>query len=722
MKRLDGIRPTRQKTKAIKRGISKYPDLTPWVKSNATGEVNKTVATKQKVHKSKKAVTNKVTHKKMPSRFIFWRRSFSGFSLVTILLAAMVGIFSVFQGGFAFTDGLLGKATSGSQALLEGSSLLADQEYDKAASQFVDAGEAFKKIHQDLASFSGMAEVASQVVPGDPLQSARQLSQAGTHFSNAGVALVETLEVFNNLNVDQVDFALGEVNVNERTDLQANEESFVKALVLAQDSFDQVIDETAKAVALVEDVDLDRLPESVRGKLKPLLGQLPVITQELNQIDGLLGVLAQIMAVDRAKYYAVVLQNTRELRPTGGFIGQFALVKIQNGLVEDIKVKSIYDADGQVTKKVKAPAGLNIISDSWSLRDANWSADFSKSAQDILSFFEETGDPPLDGVIAMTPRIVEDLINHLGPVTLEELGLEITAENFVEEAQYEVPNKDTARDAVFFPAFAQKLLNKMFQPESTNWPFYAELLLGAIQRKDLQLYFTDPTQQRLVSILGADGELKPNGQDLLAISESNIGGGKTDHFIQEERNLNVEVGQSSVKHDLVINRKDTRIDEFKHLENRQYLRFYVPKGSRLISASGFDKDFKELLEYDCNDCYQNNQDSSSTPVTYDQDSNTEIYSDGEFTVFANWVSLLPGDEREIKISYETPLDLVATNNSLKLGLWRQAGTADIVQNVTVSTTGERQLLYASGLMQDSQNMASGSVTLDQNRIIGILFE
>ena len=48
------------------------------------------------------------------------------------------------------------------------------------------------------------------------------------------------------------------------------------------------------------------------------------------------------MGAERAQTYLVLLQNTAERRPNGGFFGSFAVVEIEGGLISDIEIMDSY--------------------------------------------------------------------------------------------------------------------------------------------------------------------------------------------------------------------------------------------------------------------------------------------------------------------------------------------------------------------------------------------
>ena len=67
-----------------------------------------------------------------------------------------------------------------------------------------------------------------------------------------------------------------------------------------------------------------------------------------------------------------------ELRPTGGFIGSYAIMTFDKGRLAEIVVNDVYTADGQLKGHVDPPEPIRkyLGEGGWFLRDSNWDPDF----------------------------------------------------------------------------------------------------------------------------------------------------------------------------------------------------------------------------------------------------------------------------------------------------------------------------------------------------------
>jgi hypothetical protein len=651
----------------------------------------------------------RVVHKSLLRSGISW------FLVFAVLSSSAIGLFSIAERGRAAKDQLTQQAGDAKSQLSSAASALSQQDLETAIKEFSAASASFSQMEKNLSSLSTTLKALIALAPGDPLGAASALAQAGVHLSNAGVHISEVVRQFGD-----VDLSL--LSLPDQQKSSAGK-TITTALHDGEQSFSLALQELEQGAALLETVDVESLPSSIRQDIEPVLQQVPSLASDLQKVHGLFGVLATIAGAERAMTYVIAFQNNNELRPTGGFIGALAFLKIQEGRVEKVDIKSVYDPAGQVKTQRRSPAGLNVVSKTFALQDGNWWGDFPTSSKALLNFFAETGDPKIDGVIALNPNVISQLLSITGPVTLDELALQVNEDNFVTEAQYEVPDKDPEREKKFFPSFAQGLFSQLFALDRAEWSDLASLLLGSIVKKDIQVFFADADAQALSQQLGSAGVFPESGVDLLADVQANIGGGKTDQFISEERELTVTVGREIVRHELTVKVKDTRVEQFKDRDNRRYHRLYVPSGSTLVEATGFDTDLKELIAYDCEQCVSDPMIASAEEsADWEPLSNSLVYQEGDWQVFANWVTLRPGEERTLKLTYETPLaSLSQDQKTMKLFFWKQPGLADAPLDLQIKGTDGRAISYVTG-GDDQHSAPVQRIMLDQDRVIGIMFQ
>ena len=137
----------------------------------------------------------------------------------------------------------------------------------------------------------------------------------------------------------------------------------------------------------------------------------------------------------------VMLQNPSEIRPAGGFLGSYADVTVASGTIMDISVHDIADVDTAFTRKVVPPKPLQLEVSRWRPADANWFFDFPTSASETIAFFNESNlyasaSPAyFDAAIAVSPKVVQDLLSVTGPITVSSTKTTFTKDNFLVQIQ-----------------------------------------------------------------------------------------------------------------------------------------------------------------------------------------------------------------------------------------------------------------------------------------------
>jgi len=139
--------------------------------------------------------------------------------------------------------------------------------------------------------------------------------------------------------------------------------------------------------------------------------------EEFNQKQT---IFQDLLGYNGPRKYLFLFQNNHEIRATGGFIGSYGVLNVHNGNVKELFVDGIFNPDGQLSVRVVPPKPIQKISTNWSTHDANWFPNFPTSAEKIAWFYEKTGGPTVDGIITLTPTVMEKLLEITGPIEMLE--------------------------------------------------------------------------------------------------------------------------------------------------------------------------------------------------------------------------------------------------------------------------------------------------------------
>ncbi len=401
-----------------------------------------------------------------------------------------------------------------------------------------------------------------------------------------------------------------------------------------------------------------------------------VFKQNFNHLKTLNDFLLNFFGQKSSRTYLVVFQNNSELRPTGGFMGSFALVEIKNGKIVkmDVPGGGFYDLKAANQTLVEAPKPFQLFSPTWQIWNANWFADWPASAEKIAWFYEKTiNGMTLDGVIALTPELLEDLLTLTGPIKMAAYNKTLDEKNLVRELQLAVEveyDKKENQPKQIIADLLPQILDKIFNLSTKEAPDFLSLLNKNLAEKNILFWFRDDNLQSVVKNFGWAGEIKNNQSDYLMVVHTNIGGGKTDRVIENKISHTVAVQTDGHLIDtvkLTRTHQGKTTDLFENQNNVDYLRFYVPTGSRLLSAEGFDEipsnlfkvaENQKIIETD-----PQLEKIEKNPIL-DEKTNTRITEEFGKTCFGNWLQIKPGEEKTVAISYELPFSLKQGNHNL----------------------------------------------------------
>ena len=252
------------------------------------------------------------------------------------------------------------------------------------------------------------------------------------------------------------------------------------------------------------------------------------------------------------RIYLVILQNNQELRPSGGFMGSYAKIRLAPTGLAEFTVQDIYVPDGQIVGHVDPPIPIQQAFGQgwWKLRDANWDPDFTVAAPQITWFFDQGGEK-VDGLVAVNLSLVNNLLQVLGEVKTTDYGEEISAQTFYDLAQKyaEVgffPGSTQKRD--FLGAVGDALLGRIINSSPVEKLKLAKVLWQQLKQGEILIWFKDKTLQDVVAQHHWDGSLgnPPAGGDYLYLVETNLGANKANCCVSREVSQEVADGDTKL--------------------------------------------------------------------------------------------------------------------------------------------------------------------------------
>jgi len=321
--------------------------------------------------------------------------------------------------------------------------------------------------------------------------------------------------------------------------------------------------------------------------------------------------LPKIAGMEGEKKYMVLFHNDGELRGTGGFMTAYGILRVDKGKVAAEKSSDIYDLDSKFKERLQPPDPIKkyLKVPYWYLRDMNYSPDFKQNMDLFYSYYKNIkGEPKIDGIIGIDTNFLVSLLKILGPTDVPGFG-RFSAEN---DPRCDCPQVVYQLELIADRPVATVVENRkgslgpmmreiIFKAYASPKPWWDDLLKAFgddISAKHIVFYFMDENFQSIAEKLNIAGKIDNTEEDYLMIVDSNFGGAKSNLFIKEDVSQEMTIGNDgAITKKLTVTYTNTAPASNCNLEAGQLClnavvpdvtRVYIPKGSKLVEAIGFD--------------------------------------------------------------------------------------------------------------------------------------
>jgi hypothetical protein len=332
--------------------------------------------------------------------------------------------------------------------------------------------------------------------------------------------------------------------------------------------------------------------------LNRVVNVAPISQESQDDLHALIDMADSVLQTDgQEKTFLILFQNNMEIRPGGGFIGSFGILKVRDGHVTDFASHDVSNFDGRIPPVVAPPYPMKetLHIDSLKFRDSNYAPDFSENARRAEYFYHlGGGQEQFDGVAAITTNVLSSFLKLTGPVTVPGYPGEYTADNAVlgleeqvEKSFAEQGVNRSDRKAIMNPLAHEILLRVKSFSLSQKYELF-EVVLEDLRRKDIQLSFKDELLQQRAEGAHWDGKMDALwSDDYLMAVDANLGAWKSDYYVKRSMEYTADFSKEKPHAKIVFTYHHTATEKTWLVKDYQtYVRFYVPKGSWMTSFSG----------------------------------------------------------------------------------------------------------------------------------------
>jgi hypothetical protein len=344
--------------------------------------------------------------------------------------------------------------------------------------------------------------------------------------------------------------------------LAATEVAGIEELTLRQGQFDldllstiaPRLQRTATSLGeAVEAIERDRSPwliSPVDSRLRSLLAEVDDVRPEAELAAEAARVMPRMLGAEAERRYLMLFGSPGEAREFGGFVGGYALISVDEGVLHLIQAGSINDLvpianlealddpDSYPVEFVEADPAMfpqNLTS----------TPNITTVARAVRDIFPELLGAPIDGVIYIDPYALGAMTELTGPVSVEGIGEELIGADIVDfifDGQYRLFEGRADR----FEAIGELAEATAAQFADIDLPGPEQLgrSLGPVARAGrLQVVtYDDEENNFLTSVKLQRNFVAPTSVDSFAVIHTNGTASKLDLFLHRDIRYDVTVG------------------------------------------------------------------------------------------------------------------------------------------------------------------------------------
>ena len=309
-------------------------------------------------------------------------------------------------------------------------------------------------------------------------------------------------------------------------------------------------------IGYLDDINI---PDSLGGKVTEYTDKMTLITDAYAVAEDYLPLLKAFLGGGSDRTYLLAAQNSTEIRAGGGFPGSIGTITIVDGVLTIGDFNSVYDVLPYGTPASVGPSELeNTLFGNWMHypRDASFNPDFERVAEIWAKAYGNKSNTTVDGVISLTPTIIQRLLSYMGEVQLSD-GTVLNGENATQMLQHDLYYKyfnnasytDGTNDVVdsLFAETAKTTMSRLVDDFDLNKiAGYLSVFNAGAEDRTIMMWMADETEQQYVRDVGCSGGLNDNPENPeIGVYISGSDPCKLGWYV----NVNTQIGEAQVNED-----------------------------------------------------------------------------------------------------------------------------------------------------------------------------
>lgn len=263
--------------------------------------------------------------------------------------------------------------------------------------------------------------------------------------------------------------------------------------------------------------------EQLQSAIEPAKEKITSINNLFQQASKFAPLISSFLGADGSRTYLIVAQNVAEMRASDGFPGSMGILTITNGAIELHDFGSVYQVMPETTPDTVAQTPeeqslfMGALSKPW---DASFNADYPRTAEIWSTSYTTQTGTSIDGVISITPSVVQKLLAITGPITLVD-GTQLDGSNATKILQHDLywkylssanasPENAALADLLFADAADKAFKGLLSNMNANSMMAFAGVFADCMDTREIMLYLNAPDEQALLKEAGITGELNNN--------------------------------------------------------------------------------------------------------------------------------------------------------------------------------------------------------------------
>lgn len=619
---------------------------------------------------------------------------------VGFLIIILINAVNVYYTGKRLEKEISGHAYEGYSFLIDAGKNATKTQFSNAVASFEKALENFSEAERALWFIS--TDKSFYANSDNVGQAANAILNGGKYFALSGEYFLDALEEFNKIPL---------YFVSKNANANLSPPSITDTLKLGLEKTDLAIEQISLAAQEMAKINEEKLPPEIAVRASFAKKKVEEVSEILNSTAKHFPAILKLLGDRYPHRYLILLQNNNEIRPSGGFIGSYIIMDVNEGYIEKLETNDVYDLDDPFRDYIEPPENLKEFIPNWRFRDANYSADFPTSASKLRWFLQKEGGPSVDTVIAINQGLLRDMLEITGPVQVGDFG-KLNSENYNLLLSYVIEGKIWGKEdpkhilKVFVPAFKEAMLKEK------NIGKIGSKIYKALLQKHIMMYSSDEEIEGLFDAFGVSGRVHETqkNEDYLSVINSSVGSNKSDQFVEE-----------NITHETFIDEHGNITNEVTVKRSHNFDEDVLSRWKKILKNYGFEEMPNWLLDIlgrGNNKVFMQIYVPTDSILIESSDNNIETKYDAELkkTYFLTTLEVPNGQFREVKVKYRLPfsMNFSLPADTYKLIVEKQPGSRGSIFTKKIHV--DESLENLSYYPEDSRISSDGDIVYATNLV------